>query len=102
MVAKFGEGPWGNQVKSGGRDEFMVPYAAGVPGVVRVVYMPRALPVTVRKLEAEAHYTAAAFNPVDGRREEIGAVKPDAEGSWTASPPGGWDDWVLLLEAAKP
>ncbi len=101
VVAKFGEGPWGRQVKSGGRDEFMVPYAAGVPGVVRIVYMPRPLPVTVRKLEADAHYTAAAFDPVSGRREEIGPVKPDAEGSWTASPPAGWDDWVLLLDGSK-
>ena len=43
---------------------------------------------------------AGAFDPVSGRREEIGPAKPDADGSWTASPPSGWDgDWVLLLEA---
>ncbi len=34
------------------------------------------------------------------RREEIGAARPDADGSWTASPPSGTaGDWVLVLEA---
>ena len=105
VVAKFGEGPWGRTVAAGVRDEFMVPYAAGVPGVVRVVYMPRALPVTVRKLERDAQYIASTFDPVSGHHNEIGPVKADADGSWTAAPPAGTDgDWVLLLEArpAKP
>jgi hypothetical protein len=41
VVAKFGEGPWGRAV-GGARDEFQVPYAAGVPGTVRVIYLPGA------------------------------------------------------------
>ena len=102
VVAKFGEGPWGHAVGAGGRDEFMVPYAAGVPDVVRVVYMPRALSVLVRKLEPDVHYVASTFDPVTGRRDEIGPVRTDADGSWTAAPPGGTDgDWVLLLEARR-
>ena len=83
----------------------MVPYAAGVPGVVRIVYMPRALPVVVRKLEPDTHYIASSFDPITGQRDEIGPARPDADGSWTAAPPAGTDgDWVLLLEAraAKP
>ena len=105
VVAKFGEGPWGHSVGAGAADEFMVPYAAGVPGVVRVVYLPRALPVTLRKLESDVRWSASTFDPVSGRREEVGAVKPDADGSWTAAPLEGADgDWVLVLEArpAKP
>ena len=41
VVAKFGEGPWGHTLGGGVRDEFLTPYAAGLPGVVRVVYLPR-------------------------------------------------------------
>ena len=90
---------------AGARDEFQVPYAAGVAGVVRVVYLPRATAVTVHRLEPDIHYTAYTFDPVSGRRAEVGPVRPDADGSWTASPPDGSEgDWVLVLEApaAKP
>ncbi len=100
VAAKFGEGPWGHTVGAAAQDEFLTPYAAGVPGVVRIVYMPRAEAVTVRKLEADVRYVASSFDPTSGRREEIGPARPDADGSWTAAPPSGVEgDWVLVLEA---
>ena len=102
VAAKFGEGPWGRTLAPAARDEFMTPYAAGVPGVVRIVYVPLAEGVTVRKLEPDARYVASTFDPVSGRQDEIGPVKPDADGSWTASPPADTQgDWVLVLQAAE-
>ena len=75
VAAKYGEGPWGRQMKTWAglrRTEFQVPYAAGVPGVVRVIYMPRALAVRVQRLEPDIHYMAYTFDPVSGRRAEVG------------------------------
>ena len=105
IVAKFGEGPWGHLVNGGARDEFLTPYTADVPGVVRLIYVPRALPITVKRMDRDTRYVASTFDPITGRREEVGPVRPDADGSWKASPPSGSaGDWVLLLEAqgAKP
>ncbi len=102
VAAKFGEGPWGRTLAAAARDEFMTPYAAGVPGVVRIIYVPQAEAVTVRKVEPDVRYIAGTFDPTTGRQDEIGPAKPDADGSWTASPPAGAEgDWVLVLEARE-
>jgi Protein of unknown function (DUF4038)/Domain of unknown function (DUF5060) len=103
VVARQGEGPWRTDVN--GQDKFMVPYAAGVPGRVRVFYLPRALAVNVQGLERDKKYVATTFDPVSGRRENVGPVRPDAEGSWRIAPPRSVEsDWVLILETpgAKP
>lgn len=90
--------------KSDAQNEFMVPYAAGVPGSIRIIYMPRPVSVTIHKLETNKRYTASYFDPVSGKRTEISQVHPDDRGEWSLSPPKVLNDWVLLLEAsdAKP
>jgi hypothetical protein len=96
VAARFGEGPWGRKV--GEADEFEVPYTAGIPGEVRITYVPFPRPVMVRKLESGHNYVATYFDPVSGRRTDLGAARPDAEGSWTVAPPrGAVGDWVLIL-----
>jgi hypothetical protein len=85
--------------KEGARDEFLVPYAAGVPGSIRIIYLPRPLSVTIHKLETNKRYTASYFDPVSGKRTEIGPAHPDDRGDWSLSPPSqARKDWVLLLE----
>ncbi|HVS36807.1 MAG TPA: DUF4038 domain-containing protein [Gemmataceae bacterium] len=99
VAAKFGEGPWGRTLTAPAPDEFMTPYAAGVPGMVRIIYLPQARAATVRNLEQDVPYTASTFDPTTGRRDEIGPARPNADGSWTASPPAGAQgDWVLILQ----
>jgi Protein of unknown function (DUF4038)/Putative collagen-binding domain of a collagenase len=93
------------ETKAGERDAFLVPYAAGIPGTIRIVYLPRPLVITVHKLESSKRYLASYFDPVSGRRTEIGPVRPDDRGNWMLSPPQKKpNDWVLLLEThnAKP
>jgi hypothetical protein len=86
--------------KPGAPDQFLVPYAAGVPGVIRIVYLPRRQPVTVHHIEMIKQYRASFFDPVSGRQTEIGPVRPDNSGRWTLPPPREAEaDWVLLLEA---
>lgn len=98
IVAHFGEGPWGRAIED--KDEFLVPYASGISGAVRIVYLPRALSVTLSSLETDKHYVASVFDPISGRTTEIGPAHPDSHGVWTVSPPRDVaEDWVLVLDA---
>jgi len=97
FVAHYGDPPWG---KIGGRpDEFMVPYAAGIPGVVRIIYLPLGSAVAVHKLEPNVKYKASWLDPATGKRAEIGDVQPNGQRSWTSpEPPASESDWVLVLQ----
>lgn len=80
-------------------DKFLVPYSAGIPGTVRIIYAPTPRPITVHQLESDKRYRASYFDPVTGRRADVGAAQPDAKGSWTVAPPrSAKADWVLVLE----
>jgi hypothetical protein len=96
-VALYGEGPWG---RIGGQsDEFMVPYAAGIPGAVRIVYLPQANAAAIRQLEPGVKYKASWLDPATGKRTQIGGVPPGPQGTWTSpEPPGSESDWVLVIE----
>lgn len=80
--------------------EFEVPYAAGIPSAVRILYMPERKPIVVYPLEPAVRYTAAYFDPISGEMTEIGAVTPNSDHSWACPPPdAATPDWVLVLEA---
>ena len=99
-VAAYGAGPWG-QVGVG-QDAFSAPFAAGIPGQVRIVYSPTSNPVTLHQLESDAAYVATYFDPASGQRTQIGPIVPDVNGSVTVAPPAGADaDWVLIVEAKR-
>jgi hypothetical protein len=77
-----------------------VPQTAGIPGMVRVIWVPRNEPIQVRALECDMGWEAAWFNPVTGVRKRLGEIHSDASGLWTCdSPPQNDHDWVLALEA---
>jgi hypothetical protein len=79
-------------------NEFEVPYTAGIPGELRITYAPLPQPVRIRNLESGRGYTASCFDPVTGELSEVGPVRTDATGSWTAIPPSGTTtDWVLVI-----
>jgi hypothetical protein len=82
--------------------EWRDPYAAGVPGEVRVVYFPRGLapwrPTAVQRLEAGVEYTAAFYDPITGTGTGLGTVKPDGAGTWPVPQPPVMRDWLLVLE----
>lgn len=90
---------WATFAAGAGEDEWDVPYAAGIPAGVRVVYVPRRSPVTVHGLDGGPRYRAAWFDPEGGATSGLAAVEPDADGSWTCPPPdGARSDWVLILD----
>ncbi|MBN9657242.1 MAG: DUF4038 domain-containing protein [Acidobacteria bacterium] len=83
------------------KPNYMRPFAAGIPGELRIVFMPPMWnPPKVRLLESGKAYSALFFNPSDGRVHKLGEVKPSAEGEWPVPNPPTFQDWVLVLQAA--
>ena len=73
--------------------------AAGIPGRLRVMYAPMAWNFpAVLNIETDVTYTAKYFDPVEGGTYDLGIVEPDADGTWTPTPPQVVHDWVLVLE----
>jgi hypothetical protein len=81
--------------------EFEVPYTAGIPGVIRIIYVPRRESILVREVEPQTAYAATHFDPVSGERTPLGIAHADASGLWKCAPPAGKEsDWVLILETS--
>ena len=82
--------------------DFMLPYAAGIPGEVRLFYFPRAIApwgmkFTVRSLETSVAWKAVFIDPKDASEEDVGPIEPDSSGSWGVPQPSVMQDWVLAL-----
>jgi hypothetical protein len=78
------------------------PFAAGIPGQVRVIYFygPNFAweqPFHVQHLEAGKRYTAAFWDPRTGEEYPIGEFQPDADGCWPIPPQPEFNDWVLII-----
>ena len=111
--------PFGEWKNKGGT--FRLPYAAGIPGVVRFIYMPYsrgflppAPPVSVLGLEPDVHYHAYYWEPALGIHVDLGVVERgvgstsgridtsrlvrelrDARGEYRGALRGpGWDDYA--------
>jgi len=79
------------------------PYAAGIPGEVRVVYLPKTLfpapwgaPVTLVGLEPDVCYRALFFDPIKGGTHELPMVT--GSDTWLVPSTPILQDWVLVLE----
>jgi hypothetical protein len=82
-------------------ENYAAPYAAGIPGKVRMIYWPCtwALPV-VHNLETGVAYRAFLFSPVDGSEHDLGTVGAGADGDWhlPLNRQPIYQDWLLVLE----
>ena len=76
--------------------------AVGIPGKMRIVYIPLCwgAPV-VRGVEPDAAYKAYYVDPCTGVQTDLGAVKADADGHYTAPIPPECHDWLLVLETPE-
>ncbi|HIE28266.1 TPA: DUF4038 domain-containing protein [Candidatus Poribacteria bacterium] len=85
-------------------ENYNAPYAGGIPGKVRVIFLPSGVwGVTLKGIEAGIRYRAFLFNPTSGQEQEIGAVTPEEQGNWRLplSRAPIYQDWVLVLEASE-
>jgi len=81
------------------KENYERPYAAGIPGEVRVIFIPPAWNApTVKSLEPGVSYRAFYFDPAAGKQHDLGDVMPDSTGAWPAPITPTFADWVLVLE----
>jgi hypothetical protein len=82
------------------KDNYELPYAAGIPARLRIVFIPVIFTrLKIRNLEAGVSYRAFFFDPRKGEDQPIGDVTPDAQGDWQAPLLPTFEQWVLVLEA---
>jgi hypothetical protein len=102
VVGKHGDGPWGPVVTPDSSD-LQGPQSAGIPGVVRIIYVPEADTVEVRNLGRKEEYAASWLDPVTGKQSKLPQVKADEKGIWKCAPPADVShDWILILEEQRP
>ncbi len=81
------------------KQNYMLPYAAGIPGEVRIVFCPPMWdPPRIQQLEPGVQYRAAFFNPANGKEHSAGEVHADSTGNWRPPVFPIFQDWVLILE----
>jgi hypothetical protein len=88
-----------------GTENFFRPYAAGIPGEVRVIYFPsgtggmwRVPGFAVMALEPDVVYRAFFYNPATGQEHPCGTARADVAGAWNIPKPPIFQDWVLVLD----
>jgi hypothetical protein len=85
-------------------ENYQAPYAAGIPGKVRILFLPWFTSnVVVKGLEAGVNYRAFLWNPTDGTEQDLGPAKANEKGDWRLplSRLPIYQDWVLVLETAS-
>jgi hypothetical protein len=81
------------------QQDYVKPYAAGIPGELRIIFVPPAWnPPKVKGLEAGVRYRAMFFDPASGEQQEIGEVVRDSQGDWQSPLLPTFADWVIVLE----
>lgn len=85
---------------------YFMPFAAGIPDEVRVVYFPQATGFLWRReqfrlvgLDAGRSHRAFFWDPKNARRYPIETVSVDASGTWFIPHPSLFQDWVLVVES---
>ena len=80
------------------KQDYQLPYAAGIPGKLRIVFIPPTWePPTIKSLEAGVSYRATFFDPRNGKDVPIGDVSPGS-GIWKVPITPTFEQWILVLE----
>jgi hypothetical protein len=82
------------------KENYVRPYAAGIPGKLRVIFIPPMWDaVKIVGLESGVSYQAFFYDPTSGKEHRVGTASADAGGTWNPPFPPTLGDWVLVLEA---
>ena len=90
---------------AGSPDNICAPFAAGIPGQIRIIYFYNptfpweSIKPAVVAIENNVKYTAWFWDPGSGEENEIGIVEPDDHGRWQIPLQPRFSDWVLVLDA---
>ena len=91
----------------GGRDNYKAPFAARIPGEVRIIYLywPTISwdpdPIRIRDIEPDTTYQAFFWDPRTGEEHPLGIIEVDDEQSWNVPVQPTLSDWVVVLEAQR-
>jgi hypothetical protein len=78
---------------------YMQPFAAGIPGRLRVLFIPSLWnPPKAVRLEGGSGWRAFYFDPRTGGETALGEVRADESGGWQLPFPPYAGDWVLVME----
>ena len=81
------------------KQDYQLPYAAGIPGKLRIVFVPPMWePPIIQSLESGVTYRAFFFDPRTGQEHPIGDVTSESNGSWKSPITPTFEQWVLVLE----
>jgi hypothetical protein len=80
---------------------YWMPFAAGIPGELRVIFIPTLWNPPQVKLLESGTWRGFLFDPRTGREVSIPEVAPDASGTWQSPVPPVVADWVLVLDRRK-
>lgn len=89
---------------AGDAEHPLEPFAAGIPGELRLFYFPRHVapwskPYHVVDLEPDVTYAATYIDPLTGDRHPLPPVVPDANRRWRVPPAPILQDWLLEFSA---
>jgi hypothetical protein len=77
----------------------MRPYAAGIPGELRIIFLPApGGGAKMKHLEPAVQWRAFFADPATGKEHAIGTVKADANGDWQMPDSPVIQDWICVLE----
>jgi len=81
-------------------DKFFIPYAAGIPGKIRIIYLSPLFDslVKVKNIEKNVKYTAFFYDPETGKKYPDILVKPDSERNWLIPRIPVFKDLLLIVE----
>jgi hypothetical protein len=81
-------------------EAFQPPYAGGIPGLLRLVYVPftGTKPKAIRSMERGVRYRAFWWSPVTGAERPLGVAEGNSEGVWPAPALPGKFDALLVLD----
>jgi Protein of unknown function (DUF4038)/Domain of unknown function (DUF5060) len=95
-LGPYGRPPWGQfgQLQSYG------PYATGISGKTRIIYVPESRPARILRLASSASFRAFVFDPESGATHDLTPLIADKDGGLTITRPPSVksDDWVVVIE----
>jgi len=83
------------------KDNYLRPYAAGIPREVRIIYIVAYdLSVqNVKLIERDVAYNAFYFDPRTGKEYDLGRLTPDEKNEWTPPKSPIIQDFVLVIDS---
>jgi hypothetical protein len=95
-LGQYGCSPWGVFATAASYG----PFATGIPGKVRIIYVPESRPVRVTHFDDNHNYRAQAFDPTNGNLVPLPSIHPDSNSGGVTRKPASIqsDDWVIVIE----